>query len=41
MALAIEIVFPSRIGNSMLGKILEIAVETPRIEATIETKYFM
>ena len=41
MALAIEIVLPSLIGNSILGKTLDIEVERPRIEATIETKYFM
>jgi hypothetical protein len=41
IALAIEIVLPSLIGNSTLGNILDIAVEMPRIEATIETKYFM
>ena len=41
MALAIEIVLPSLIGNSKLGNILDMEVERPRIEATIETKYFM
>jgi hypothetical protein len=41
MALAIEIVLPSLIGNSTLGKALDTEVEMPRIEATIETKYFM
>jgi hypothetical protein len=41
MALAIEIVLPSLIGNSILGKSLDIVVERPKIEATIETKYFM
>jgi hypothetical protein len=28
-------------GNSTSGKTLDTAVEIPRIEATIETKYFM
>jgi hypothetical protein len=41
MALAIEIVLPSLIGNSILGKTLDAAVDIPRIEATIETKCFM
>jgi len=28
-------------GNSILGKTLDIEVEIPKIEATIETKYLM
>jgi hypothetical protein len=39
--LAIEIVLPSLIGNSILGKALDTEVEMPKIEATIETKYFI